>query len=76
MSLVSMPLTGNPARDQFFDYVLDVVNPNPPTILCGDFNTVFNRGLDQSGSDVNDSSRENTPSLIQLCGHLACSESI
>ena len=56
----------NPARDQFFDYVLDVVNPDPPTILCGDFNTVFDRGLDRSGSDVNDLSRESTPSLIRL----------
>ena len=42
------------------------MNPDPPTILCGDFNTVFDRGLDRSGSDVNDSSRESTPSLIRL----------
>ena len=56
----------NPAKDHFFDYVLDVVNPDPPTILCGDFNTVFDRGLDRSGSDVDDSSRESTPSLIRL----------
>ena len=56
----------NPARGQFFGYVLDVVNPDPPTILCGDFNTVFDRGLDRSGSDEDDSSRESTPSLIGL----------
>ena len=42
------------------------MNPDPPTILCGDFNTVFDRGLDRSGSDVNESSRESTPSLIRL----------
>lgn len=42
----------NPARYQFFDYVLDVVYPYPPTILCGDFNTVFDRGLVRPGSDV------------------------
>ena len=56
----------NPSRDHFFDYVLNVVNPDPPTILCGDFNTVFDRGLDRSGSDVDKSSRESTPSLIRL----------
>lgn len=53
----------NPARDHFFIYVLDVVNFDPPMILCGDFNTVFDRGLDRSGSDVDDSSRESTPLL-------------
>ena len=56
----------NLARDQFFDNVLNVVNPDPPTILCGDFNTVFDRGLDRSGSDEDDSSSESTPSLIRL----------
>ena len=56
----------NPARDQFFDNVLNVVNPDPLTILCGDFNTIFDRGLDRSGSDVDDSSSESTPSLIRL----------
>ena len=55
-----------PARDQSFDYVLDVVNPDPPTTLRGDFNTLVDRGLDRSGSDVDDSSRESTPSLIRL----------
>ena len=33
---------------------------------CGDLNTVFDRGLDRSGSDMDDSSRESTPSLIRL----------
>lgn len=37
-----------------------------PTVLCGDFNTVFDRDLDRSGSDEDDSSRESTPSLIEL----------
>ena len=56
----------NPARDQFFDYVLDVVNSDRPTILCRGFNTIFYRGLDPSGSDVDDASPESTPSLIRL----------
>ena len=58
--------TRNPARHQFFDYVLGVVNPDPPTILCGDLNTVIDLGLDRSGSDVDDSWLESTPSLIHL----------
>jgi len=47
----------NPARDK--SHVLDVVS-------CGDLNTVFDRGLDRSGSDMDDSSSESTPSLICL----------
>ena len=57
MSLVSFPSHRNPATDQ--SHVLDVVS-------CGDLNTVFDRGLDRSGSDMDDSSRERTPSLIRL----------
>ena len=57
MSIVSFPSHRNPATDQ--SHVLDVVS-------CGDLNTVFDRGLDRSGSDMNDSSRESTPSLIRL----------
>ena len=47
----------NLARDQ--SHVLDVVS-------CGDLNTVFDRGLDRFGSDMDDSSRESIPSLIRL----------
>lgn len=57
MSLVSFPSHRKPATDQ--SHVLDVVS-------CGDLNTVFDRGLDRSGSDMDDSSRERTPSLIRL----------
>ena len=32
----------------------------------GDLNTVLDRGLDRSGSDMDDSSRESTPSLIRF----------
>lgn len=46
----------NPARDQ--SDVFDVVS-------CGDLNTVFDRGSHRSGSDMDDSSRETTPSLIR-----------
>ena len=47
----------NPARDQ--SHVLDVES-------CGNLNTVFDRGLDRSGSDIDDTSRESTPFLIRL----------
>ena len=57
MSLVSFPSHRNPATDQ--SHVLGVVS-------CGDLNTVFDRGLDRSGSALDDSSHESTPSLIRL----------
>ena len=48
----------NPARDQFFDNLQTKVDPSVPTILCGDFNAVFDRSLDHLGSDPSDLSRE------------------
>ena len=57
---------GNPARDQFFDLGASFVDPSVPTLLCGDFNTVFDRSLDLAGSDVSDASRESTSSLVRL----------
>ena len=56
----------NPARDCFFDFVASSVDPSVPTLLCGDFNTVFDRSLDRSGSVVSDTSRESTASLVRL----------
>ena len=35
----------NPARDLFFNSISDAVDPSIPTVLCGDFNTVFDRAL-------------------------------
>ena len=37
-----------------------------PTILAGDFNSVFNHALDCFGSDPSDSSRESSTSLLSL----------
>ena len=48
----------NPTRDQFFDNLQTKVDPSVPTILCGDFNAVFDRSLDHLGSDPSDLSRE------------------
>jgi len=53
----------NPARDEFLERVSDRVDPSVPTIVCGDFNTVFDRGLDRSGSDPLDSSRDSSAVL-------------
>ena len=56
----------NPARDQFLDDLHTRVDPSVPTILSGDFNTVFDRSLDRAGSDPSDSSRESSSSLLNL----------
>ena len=53
----------NPARDQFLDDVHIKIDPLIPTILAGDFNTVFDRSLDRLGSDPSDSSRESSSYL-------------
>ena len=56
----------NPARDQFLELVLSWVDPTIPTVVCGDFNTVFDRGLDRSGSDPLDSTRDSSAALSRL----------
>ena len=56
----------NPARDSFFDSISDAVDPSIPTVLCGDFNTVFDRTLDRLGSCPDDTLRESTPALSRL----------
>ena len=56
----------NPARDLFFDQLDALVDPGTSTVLSGDFNTVFDRSLDCSGSSVDDTSRESTLTLTRL----------
>lgn len=56
----------NPTRDLFLDQLGDLVDPAVPTILCGDFNTVFDRSLDRAGSVIDDVSRESTLALTRL----------
>ena len=41
-----------------------MVDPQIPTVLCGDFNAVFHCSLDQRGSDVLDVSRESFRALV------------
>lgn len=56
----------NPARDLFFNGISDAVDPSIPTVLCGDFNMVFDHTLDHFGSCADDTSSESTPALIHL----------
>ena len=56
----------NPARDQFLEQVSSWVDISVPTVLCGDFNTVFDRSLDRAGSDASDTSRESSSALLHL----------
>ena len=54
----------NPVRDSFFDdFHLD---PSVPTVLCGDFNTVFDRSKDRHGSHMDDICRESCIALRHL----------
>ena len=50
---------------------LDLADPSVPTILCGEFNAVFDSAKDRRGSDPADTVRENFVSLellfMELC---------
>ena len=56
----------NPARNLFFNGLSTAVDPSIATVLCGDFNTVFDRALNRFGSCSDDTSRESTPALARL----------
>ena len=56
----------NPARDAFFLDVEVRVHPSVPTLLCGDFNAVFDRLLDRVGSDPFDTARESSVAHSRL----------
>ena len=56
----------NATRDLFFNLIVDSVDPSVPTVLCGDFNKVFDHSLDHFGSATDDTSRESTPALLHL----------
>ena len=56
----------NPDRDVFWEYCTDQVDVAVPTVICGDFNCVFDRALDRHGSVVSDTSHESTVALGNL----------
>ena len=56
----------NPDHGQFLDDVSDKVDPSVPTLLVGDFNTVFDRSKDRCGSNPLDDSRDSSVCLAAL----------
>ena len=63
----------NPDRNAFLDFCPDQVDPSVPTVLCGDFNTVFDGHLDRRGSAF-DSSRKSSVALGNLFHILSVSD--
>ena len=56
----------NPERDLLLDDLHPRIDPSVPTVLTGDFNTVFNQALDCRGYDPTNSSHESSVSLTAL----------
>ena len=56
----------NPERDLFYQEIADRVDPSTPTLLVGDFNSVFDRSVDRRGSDPLDTARESSARLLAL----------
>ena len=56
----------NPARDQFLYKLHSRIDPSIPTVLCGDFNEVFDRSLNRAGGGLSTSSRDSSSSLKYL----------
>ena len=49
-----------------------MVDASVPTVVCGNFNTVFDRSLDRLGSDTADISRESSVALSHLFEFCCC----
>ena len=64
----------NPERDNFFSDVASRVDPSVPTVLVGDFNTVFDRAIDRMGSVVGDVSRKSSVALGRLFSDVCCTD--
>ena len=56
----------NPEHDEFSTSRLDFAEPSVPTILCGDFNAIFDGAKDRRGSDPAVTVRESFVSLELL----------
>lgn len=56
----------NPDCDDFFSFCESRIDPLVPTLLCGDFNAVFDRSLDRRGSNIFDTTRESFEALLAL----------
>ena len=62
----------NPARNEFLEQIADELDLTVPTLLCGDFNTVFDRAVDRRGSDPSDTWRESSAALKTLFESSCC----
>ena len=62
----------NPDRDSFLDDISGRVDPTVPTVLAGDFNTVFDRSVDRRGSVAANTSRESSVGLARLFRDACC----
>lgn len=56
----------NAAKHTFFLEVTDYFNPSVPTLVLGDFNSVFRRDLDRSGASDLNTSRDSSQELSDL----------
>ena len=57
--------------DNFFSFFSSEVDPSVATLVCGDFNAVFDRPMNRRGSNALDCSRERSASVFSLyrdCG--------
>ena len=62
----------NPDRDLFLSHAIVNLDPGTPTVLAGDFNTVFNRSVDRGVSVVFDTSRKSSAALARLFKEVCC----
>lgn len=58
----------DPSRSVFFQFVTDHVDPCSPTIICGDFNSVFDRTRDRRGFAAAASPQDSPGALTTLFG--------
>ena len=66
-----MPLIEIHKETPFLNTLGDQVNALFPTIICGDFNTVWDRAVDRRGSASSDSGHESSMVLCSLFRNLA-----
>ena len=64
----------DPERDIFFSNVASRVVPSVPIVLIGDFNTVFDRFIDRTGSVIGDVSSEISIALGRLFSDVCCTD--
>ena len=56
----------NPDRDEFFEFIINSIDPSVPTIMCGDFNAVFDHSVDRRGSSSMTTNRDSSQTLANL----------